>query len=121
MLVARSTHQAFRICLLLVSLSFAFGQNAHNERDAIASALRNNEFEKALELLQPALAQSPGDAQLWTMQGVAYSGDARKQEALGSFNRALKLSPDYLPALTGAIQIEFDSGNPDAMRLLRRV
>jgi tetratricopeptide (TPR) repeat protein len=87
----------------------------------IAEALRNKEFEKALELLRPALQRSSGNAELWAMQGAAYAGEGRKQGALASFRAALKISPDYLPALKGAIQIEYESGSKDAIPLIERV
>jgi tetratricopeptide (TPR) repeat protein len=55
------------------------------------------------------------------MQGAAYAGEERKQDALASFRAALKISPDYLPALKGAIQIEYESGSKDAIPLLQRM
>jgi tetratricopeptide (TPR) repeat protein len=99
----------------------AFAQNAEDRPGQIALALQSREFEKALELLQPALQSSPGNAQLWAMQGVAYSGQGHKKDALASFHKALKISPDYLPALHGAIQIEFENASLAAIPLLQRV
>ena len=55
------------------------------------------------------------------MQGAAYTGEGRKQDALASFRAALKISPDYLPALQGAIQIEYEDGNKNAIPLLQRM
>lgn len=112
-----------KILFLVLPFFFnsALAQTASSERGAVASALGNNDFRKALTLLRPALKEFPEDAELWTMQGVAYAGEHSNTEALASFNKALKLSPDYLPALTGAIQIEFDSGNSAAIPLLKRV
>jgi tetratricopeptide (TPR) repeat protein len=89
--------------------------------DAVAEALRNDDYSRALELLKPALQSSPNNPELWTMQGVAYAHEGREKEALPSFNRALKLSPDYLPALKGAIQIEYEAGDKQAIPLLQRV
>jgi tetratricopeptide (TPR) repeat protein len=83
--------------------------------------LQHNEFERALELIKPELSKFPSDAQLWAMKGAAYSGEHRNREALASFNKALAISPDYLPALTGAIQIDFDAASPAAIPLLKRV
>jgi tetratricopeptide (TPR) repeat protein len=40
---------------------------------------------------------------------------------LASFRGALKISPDYLPALQGAIQIEYEAGDSAAIPLLKRV
>ncbi len=111
-------------CLLLAAvlmMGFAFAQNTNDRIGQIATALQSKEFDKALELLRPALQSSPGNAQLWTMQGVAFAGDGRKKEALTSFQNALKISPDYLPALHGAIQIEFENGSPTAIPLLQRL
>jgi len=113
-----------KICFILapiLSLCCAFAQNTEDHLGQIASALQNKEFEKALALLRPALQSSPGNAQLWAMQGVAYAGEGKSKEALASFHSALKISPDYLPALKGAIQIEYESGSRAATPLLQRV
>jgi cytochrome c-type biogenesis protein CcmH/NrfG len=83
--------------------------------------LRARQFDKALEILQPAIRQSPGRAQLWMLQGLAYSGARHEQEALASFRTALKISPDYLPALEAAAQIEYDAGSKAAVPLLEHV
>ncbi len=98
-----------------------WAQTQANQVEQIASALEEKHFDVALQLLSPVLQHSPDNPQLWAMQGTAFSGEHRDKEALASFNRALKISPDYLPALTGAIQIEFESGNASAIPLLKRV
>ena len=106
------------VSLVLVCCLWAHSQA--NQIEQIASALQQSDFELALQRLGPALRNSPNDPKLWAMQGTAFSGEHRDKEALASFNKALKISPDYLPALTGAIQIEFDSGNISAIPLLKR-
>lgn len=106
------------IALLFALQAYAVGQGA---ADPIAAALRDNDFKKALELLRPALQASPGNAELWAMQGVAYAGEGNRKEALSSFQKSLKITPNYLPALKGAIQIEFDKGDKEAIPLLQRV
>jgi tetratricopeptide (TPR) repeat protein len=110
-------------CLIfsVLLMGFAFAQNADERIGQIAAALQSKEFDKALALLRPVLQASPGNPQLWTMQGVAYAEQGHKKEALTSFQSALKISPDYLPALHGAIQIEFENGSPAAIPLLQRV
>jgi tetratricopeptide (TPR) repeat protein len=109
-------------CLLLaVSFSCAFAQAPADQISAITRALQNRDYATALEYLRPALQQSPDNAQLWAMQGAAYAGEDHKQEALASFRSALKISPDYLPALQGAAQIEFDAGSPAAIPLLQHL
>ena len=102
-----------------VFLSCALAQTPGVE--AVTSALHNKEFEKALQLLQPVLQRSPRDAQLWTLQALAYSGEGHKKEALACFHSALKISPNYLPALEGASQLQYEAGNAAAIPLLQRV
>jgi tetratricopeptide (TPR) repeat protein len=117
--------RVLEVCLVLAELLLfcvpgAFGQNKSN-LDAIASALRENDFSRALELLGPALATAPTNAQLWAMQGVAYAGVGQKKEGLASFQKSLNLAPNYLPALEGAIQIEYEAGSKRAIPLLERM
>jgi tetratricopeptide (TPR) repeat protein len=95
-------------------------QTSGDQVGAITAALRAGDFATALRLLQPVLQQSP-TAQLWTLQGLAYSGEAHKKEALTSFRAALKISPDYLPALEGAAQIDYEEGSAETILLLQRV
>jgi tetratricopeptide (TPR) repeat protein len=104
---------------------FAVATSAQNQRDAhfdsIYSALQGGNFKEALNLIRPALAQFPNEAQLWAMQGVAYAGEKNQSAALASFRHAIKLSPDYVPALQGAAQIEYDAGKPDAIPLIKHI
>jgi tetratricopeptide (TPR) repeat protein len=113
-----------KTCIILVSillLCHSFAQTAGDRLGPITSALQSQDFAGALDLLRPALQQSPRNAQLWAMQGTAYAGQGRKQDALASFRAALKISPDYLPALEGAIQIEYEDGSKAAIPLLQRM
>ncbi len=116
----------FSICLavLVAWLAASAPMVAQTTADWIASItseLQAGEFEKALQLLQPELERNPKSAQLWTLRGLALSGKGDKKAALGAFRRALIVAPDYLPALEGAAQIEYDSGDKDAVVLLQRV
>ena len=74
------------------------------------SALQNNEFERALALLRPALETYPKNPQLWMLQGLAYAGAGDRKSALASYRKVLKISPEYLPALEGAAQLEYEAG-----------
>ncbi len=106
---------------LLSFLPWAFAQSSGDKIGPITSALRAREFDKALQLLQPALQQSPKSAQLWTLQGIALSGEEHENEALASFRNALKIAPEYLPALEGAAQLEYKTGSVTAVPLLQHV
>jgi len=118
MLVIR---KAFVVLVPIFLLSVVLAQTAQDQFVAIASALRNQQFDQALELLRPALQRSPGNAVLWTMQGVAYAGRGEKKQALLSFRSALKISPNNIPALQGAAQIEYEAGNAAGIPLLQRL
>jgi len=112
--------QKLRWVFVLVVLGSAFGQTA-NRIGPITSALQTRQFDEALHLLEPALKESPQNAQLWMMQGLAFSGKGQSKSALHSFQAALKISPDYLPALEGAAQLEYDAGSAAAIPFLRHV
>src|ERR1700733_4559513 len=106
---------------LLCPCSFIVAQATADQIGVITSALRVGQYDDALKLLQPELERSPQSPQLWTLRGLANSGKGNKREALGAFRHALSISPDYLPALEGAAQIEYESGGKDAATLLEHV
>jgi tetratricopeptide (TPR) repeat protein len=107
--------------VLLVSHSVAFSQTRENQIEPISSALRAKEFDKAVELSRSALRESPNNAQLWTLQGIALASKGESKEALAAFRQALKISPNSVAALAGAAQIEYQAGNRDAVPLLNRL
>jgi tetratricopeptide (TPR) repeat protein len=108
------------ILIAVILLNCAFAQDRNEQFVQIVSAIENKEFEKALELLEPLLKASPESAELLAMRGFALAGEGHKKEALASFLQGLQKSPANTPALTGAIQIEFDDGNLAAIPLLQR-
>lgn len=110
-----------RLALLVVLVFPCATAQTTRETAAIATALRSGNYAQALDLLRPALQASPVDAQLLTMQGVAFAGIGKPEEALTSFNRALAVAPNDLAALHGAAQIEFDRSSPAAIPLLERL
>lgn len=84
-------------------------------------ALAEKDFVRALRISQAALLTSPADTRLWTLRAMAYAGAGKPSQAVDSYRRALKFSPDFLPALEGVAQIEYQRGDPDAEASLRRV
>ena len=109
------------IALPVLLLSSLLGQTVQSNTTQIASALRDRQYDKALELLSVALKESPGNAQLLAMQGVAFAGRNQKREALASFRQALKITPNNIPALQGAAQIEYDNASAGGIPLLERL
>jgi tetratricopeptide (TPR) repeat protein len=109
--------------LLIAFASLAPGQSqgATDVVSPIADALRNRDFAQALSLSKAALAKQPGDYRLWTLCGMATAGKGDLPQALSAYESALKLAPNYLPALEGAAQSEFQMGHDAARPLLLRV
>ena len=113
-----------RLGVLLVVLPcamLAFGQTQISQIEAIRDALRAKEFEKAVQLSRSALQILPNNPQLWALQGVALASEGDNKRALLAFQRALKISPNNVIALEGAAQIEYQTGNRDAVPLLNHL
>jgi tetratricopeptide (TPR) repeat protein len=111
---------------ILVVLFFGFlfpDPSAQQRQDAAApilSALRSRDFAQALTLSRSALAANPGDFRIWTLRGMATAGTGDLAGALSAYQHALQLQPNYLPALEGAAQTEFQIGR-DARPLLEKI
>lgn len=121
MIVMRMPKKLGMLAVFACVLPWTFAQTSADTVGSITSALRARDFDGALRLLQPALKQNPRDAQLWTLQGIAFSGGEHEKEALASFHNALKISPEYLPALEGAAQLQYKAGSAAAIPLLQHV
>jgi tetratricopeptide (TPR) repeat protein len=88
-------------CLSFIAL---LAQELGDPARVASEALRSRRFDDALVLLKPALERSPANKQTWVLQGLANLEEEKNKEALASFRAALKISPEYLPALEGAAQ-----------------
>lgn len=111
-------------CLLCLPTFAAQRQAAPAEQAAIAhveDALHRNDYAKAIQLSRAALKAAPRDYRMWTLQGMAYAGAGQSSLALSGYEHALKLLPDYLPALEGAAQMSYQQGRPAAKPLLERL
>lgn len=109
------------IGVLVCGVSFRAGGQQSAAVRSIDSALRAGRYEQALRLARESLAHSPQDAQFLALEGLALAGLKRDAEALASFEGALRVAPDYLPALEGAAQLEYKAGSDRATALLERI
>ncbi len=109
------------IFALVTAGMVAYAQPAPNSVAQISSALRDGHFEQAVQLADQGLAASPNDSQLWTLKGIALSAQKHTTQALDAYHHALKTSPNYLSALEGAAQIQYNAGDREAGALLRRI
>jgi tetratricopeptide (TPR) repeat protein len=119
---ASSVFSRILLVMLILSLQAGMsGQTANERLQSITSDLRGRDFQQALQSLHSALQESPNNPQLWMMQGLAYSGTGDSKSALASYEHALRISPDYLPALEGAAQLQYEAGSADAIPLLEHI
>src|SRR5215467_5677149 len=111
----------FLILLGLALSAVAQNPSPLTSEKEIESALRARSFSDAYELSKTAVQRSPGNARLWALEGIALSALGKRNEALGAYNHALNIAPDYLPALEGAAELEYDAGSKRAAVLLERI
>lgn len=93
---------------------------AQDRRDVI-EALSQGQHQRAVQLLTALLDQHPRNHSLLTLQGIALSRVGRPREALAAYRQALHEAPDYLAALQGAAEIEFQQQDPRARARLEQV
>jgi tetratricopeptide (TPR) repeat protein len=91
------------------------------QQDAILQALRARQFSQALELCTRQIKTDPANPKLWLYQGVAQQEVGRVKDALASFRHASQLAPKLLPALEGAAQIEYRTGDPQCRKTLEKI
>ena len=99
----------------------AHAQQAEFSISSIESKIRSEQYDQALSALKSALRQSPGDQRLWTLEGICFALQANDTGALTAFNHAIRISPDYVPALKGEVQILYKTGDARAIPLLKRM
>jgi tetratricopeptide (TPR) repeat protein len=115
---------AFLIVFSFVAIPFTTvsGQNSSVRVQAIANALRIQDYETALNLTRVLVQTQPNDPRNWTLEGIVFLDMKRTQEGLRAFQSALRLQPDYIPALEGAAQVQYNSQYPASARpLLERL
>lgn len=94
---------------------------AQNVVGPITDAMRNRDFQTALNLCQAALASRASDYRIWTLRGMALAESGNLPLATQAYEHALRLAPGFLPALEGAAQSEFQLGRSDASVFLLKV
>ena len=59
------------------------------------SEVNEEEFKKIVETCEKLLMEDPKDPEVWTRKGMALMGLGNAEEAIESFDKALKLEPDF--------------------------
>jgi tetratricopeptide (TPR) repeat protein len=83
--------------------------------------VRSEQYDQALQLTKAQLYTKPNDVPLWTLEGIIFSLKGEKTDAIGAFDKALRLSPTYMPALKGEVQLLYESGDKRAIPQLNRI
>ena len=109
------------ICFFSGALCTAIGQQPAPSVTAIESLIRSLQYDQALAMTRSALEQRPTDFRLWTLEGIIFSMQDKAQSAQSAFEKALRISPQYAPALKGEVQILYDQGDNRAIPLLERI
>ena len=73
--------------VFLVCATLALSQTAQNPAEPVSAALRARDFDKAIELSRSALKQFPNNAQLWTLQGIAFTSKGTAKTPSPRFNK----------------------------------
>ncbi len=96
-------------CLLPAGMCVAVAaQGPVDEQVAqVSAALRAGDAASAAQLAAHALQQSPQDMRLFTLEGIAEAQMHQQAAALEAFRSALRISPNYLPALEAAAQMTY--------------
>ena len=108
-------------CLMLGFTQLAVGADSSAALREIASALQSHAYTQAAELAGDALKKWPGDVRLLSFRGAALAGLGDESRARETFTRALKIAPDYVPALEGAAKLEYKAESNRAIPLLDRL
>jgi tetratricopeptide (TPR) repeat protein len=116
---------AFRSAWMsFLAASSFFTANAQQAGPSVAPIevlIRSHSYDQALQLTKAELNQAPKDFKLWTIEGIIFSLQNSRSDALAAFDKALALSPSYPPALKGEAQLLFSAGDKRAIPLLERI
>lgn len=102
----------------LAALCAAQGDDAVR---SITAALRAGHFQQALDLARAARRGSPKDVRILVLEAMALTRLGKDDEALGVLKTAIGVSPDYVPAIEAAAEIEYRTGRPEASARLQRL
>jgi tetratricopeptide (TPR) repeat protein len=106
---------------VLFGVYSAAAQSSDDTVRSITDALRSEQYDQAYQAAHALLQKLPNDPKILTLEGLALSGLGKKDRALADFDAALKLAPNYVPALESAAEIEYNAGSERALPLLNRL
>jgi tetratricopeptide (TPR) repeat protein len=84
-------------------------------------ALREGKNDEAILTCNELLRADPRSSKVWTLKALALQQSGQAKEALTAYEHALTFSPEYLPALEGAAQLNYAAQSAKAIPLLRKI
>lgn len=92
--------KAIGLCLLLsISVCSALAQLDEAAYSRAEALIRSHQWDQGIAVLQPLLQATPRNLRLLNLAGLAYTGKGETRQADRYFESALKISPDFVPAL----------------------
>jgi tetratricopeptide (TPR) repeat protein len=120
---SRFTQRASRVLLpllLILGCPSAFAQSAPSVQ-AVVSAIQEARYNDALSMSEVLLRSAPNSPQLLSLKATALERSGQESEALTAYRHALRIAPEYIPALEGAAQIEYKAQSADAIPTLHHI
>lgn len=90
--------------------------NPRAQAALVSTLLQEGKFEAALGKLEGLEKRTIQEPELYTLRGRAYLGKGDRQQARANFEKALAISPTYLPAATRLAYLDVEANNMPAAR-----
>ncbi|MBW4039969.1 MAG: tetratricopeptide repeat protein [Acidobacteria bacterium] len=94
---------------MLVALTLGCGNVFARSQASLSSTaaafVRAGQYDAAVAEAKRGLQAHPNDPGLHTVEGIALSMQGKDADAIAAFRAALRISPDFLPALRGESQV----------------
>lgn len=120
-ILRQATVSTLAVCLALASSPPVFTQAVRASAAAVIDALQKGQNDEAVHMADTLLRSDPRSYKVWTLRAVGLERSDHAKEALNAYQRALRLAPDYLPALEGAAQLDYKAQSAQAIPLLHRI
>jgi len=82
----------------------------------VADFLRQKQFDQALAAVGRLEQKQPNSALVYNLKGIVYLSKRDPAMARASFERALQIQPDFLPAVNNLAQLDRIENKPEAAR-----
>src|SRR6516225_3414289 len=104
-----------------VSEPSAAGQTPTLAVSEIESLIRSRQYDQALQMTTSALKQQPTNFRIWTLKGIILSMQGKTSDAQHALESALRISPQYPPAMKAEAQLLYLQNDKRAIPLLKQL